>query len=145
MIVHSKEKTKRNIVFNGIICLHDYPVESYIFSHNIVFLHNKKKPLPLVVKDFLSDNVSLDKIVSLELHISDTQMTENELLEDLLQSYEGELESSVKSTGHPYSDVTPDICWTHYNEFKVGGHDINRLLTGYTGKWLWLKVTSYET
>ena len=112
----------------GILCIHDLPIDDYESNDGILFLHNERKPLGQLIKDF----AKYDK-VAISYFVSDTEQTETEAIESLMKSLYGLPSADISSSSHPYSEITPDLCWSHYNEFKIGGHDMNRELSSFTG------------
>ena len=121
----------KSITFNGIICLHDTPVELWEGNSNLIYLHNKKDPLGLLVHE-----VAEFKKISFSYFISDTQMSLEDLQESMLKDLLGLSAVCIESRGTSYSELTPDLEWTHENKFFIGGHDMNRELASYVGKWI---------
>jgi|AntRauTorcE11898_2_1112593.scaffolds.fasta_scaffold36909_1 hypothetical protein len=126
-------------IFNGIICLHDFPVEMFEYNQRVMFLHNLRDPLGLEIKNFANYNK-----ISLNYYISKEKKEANELKTDLLTNVFGGVNIEVKSSARPYSELTPDLCWTHRNSFGVGGHDLNRELRRHVGKWLFMEINRHE-
>lgn len=129
-------KTK---ILNGILCVHDVPIESYTFNEGILFLHNERKPLAQRVAE-LSDYGK----ISLSYFVSEDQQTEEEAIRGLLNKLYGRTDVDIGSNGTPYSEVTPDLCWSHDNKFKIGGHNMNRELSGHVGKWILIRIELEE-
>ncbi len=121
---------------NGILCVHDLPIESFESNDGVLFLHNERDPLGKLVKDFSNYGK-----VAISYFVSDKPQTEGEAVESLMKKLYGSVETEIESSGHPYSEVTPDLCWSHRNEFKIGGHDMNRELSGHAGKWMLIRMS----
>jgi len=126
----------KTTVLNGILCKHDCPIESFEYNDGVLFLHNEERCLGELVK-----RASNYKKASISYFVSDRKQTEDEAMAGLLAQLYGSVDVDISSDGHPYSEVTPDICWTHDNEFKIGGHDMNRELGSYIGKWVLIRVS----
>lgn len=73
--------------------------------------------------------------------MSDKQRTEEECVEVLMKRLYGQPEVEIESDAHPYSEVTPSLCWSHRNKFLIGGHDMNRELLSHVGKWVLIRLT----
>lgn len=121
---------------NGIISIHDIPVESSEYNKNVIFIHNLKRPLGVELKDF----AGYGSKVSLFYYISDIKKTEGELTRSLISALYGSVDCDISSHGSPYSEVTPDLCWRHDNSFGVGGHNLQNELSSHNGKWLFMKI-----
>lgn len=129
-------------IFNGIICVHDIPVnDSYEMNYGVVFLHNVTEPLGLAVIR-LTD--SQFQKIACQYFISDKQKDETAHISDLVKHLLGSADVEISSSGYPYSDVTPDICWSHKNQFIIGGHDMTKQLTEHAGKWLFMRIQEAE-
>ena len=123
-------------ILNGILCIHDLPIDDFESNDGILFLHNEREPLGKLVKDFANYGK-----VAISYFVSDVQQTESDAIESLMKSLYGVPSADISSSGHPYSEVTPDLCWSHYNEFKIGGHDMNRELSGFAGKSVLIRIS----
>jgi hypothetical protein len=122
-------KTK---TLNGILCKHDIPIEDGTCNYNVLFLHNESDPLANIISWF-----SNGKKIRLDYFLSDEYQTEEQCL---MGELFGHVDATIESEGQPYSEVTSDICWEHENEFKIGGHDMNRELSGHVGKWILIRM-----
>lgn len=123
---------------NGILCVHDIPVdESWEINYGVLFLHNERAPVGELVRDFAKHEK-----VAISYFVSDQRQEERDAVESLVMAtYGGPLGIDISSSSHPYSEVTPDLCWTHRNEFKIGGHDMNRELAAHVGKWILIRLS----
>ena len=126
------------LILNGIICLHDLPIEDDQINKKVIFLHNELKPLALLFSNFAGKRKNK---ISVSYFISDTKKTENELKEELLNSILGIPDCYIGTTVRPYSEITPDLFWEHNNEFYVGNHDMNQEFGSYIGKWVLIRIS----
>lgn len=131
-----KPKSK---TLNGILCKHDVPVEGYECNSGILFLHNERDNLGYLIKDF-----SRHEKVAISYFVSDVQKDEDEIVMAFMKYLYGGVEVDIESSGSPYSEVTPDICWDHSNELKIGGHDLNKELSPHVGKWILIRMSIAE-
>lgn len=69
----------------------------------------------------------------------DTPIDPTKVEETIIQSYYGEVDSAYH---HRYSDCTGYL-WTD-EEFKVGGHDIIKILGNYVGEYIHMEIELYK-
>lgn len=124
-------------ILNGILCAHDIPVDDYGETNdNVLFLHNEILPLGTLIKE-----IADFKKIRFCYFVSDTKQSVADATENLIRRMAGSVSVDITSSGGPYSEVTPDLCWTHNNQFKVGGHDLNIELRNNVGKWILILVS----
>lgn len=117
------------LVYNGLLCLHDYGEAS-----DVLFLHNQKEPLAEILQDEISD-----EIVSVQYWITDQKCTRDEAQEQFLKKLYGS--ADVEFESH-YSDITGYL-WTDEN-ICIGGHDLLSELTSNLDKWLILEIKVHD-
>ena len=127
----------KNTILNGILCIHNLPIEDqWTTNDNVLFLHNLKLPLALHVKNLANNNK-----IAFNYFVSDQKISENEAIENLIVTTMGFIDATIESEGTSYSEVTPDLCWSHDNKFIIGGHDMNKRLSKFIGKWLLIRIS----
>jgi hypothetical protein len=113
--------------YKGLLCLHADPN-----GHETVYLTS--------LRDCLNEELSWmsRKKCTVKFWISDTQMEEEQAKEAAILHITGQVS---RKFGACYSELTGYL-WTN-DELKVGGHDLIRILEGYAGKWIVLKIESH--
>ena len=123
-------------ILNGILCEHDCPVDEFSeINTSVLFLHNEKLPIGMRIKE-----ISNFKKISFSYFVSEEKQTVQQAIKKMFNLIMGKIDIDISSYGAPYSEVTPDLCWTHHNEFRIGGHDMNLELHKYIGKWIIIRI-----
>ena len=104
---------------------------------DVLFLSRLKEPLAYIIRQ---DMGSLGDYLSVQYYISDKELDEDQLQINFLNQLEGIGDADYNVH---YSELTGYL-WTDEN-LHVGGHNLLEELKSYRGKFLYLKITYYDS